>query len=278
MNMLFCPVGVLALLLVAETPHPQQKAGGAPAMQHLADLMAVAKAVGEVPAWENKYVRVYYEVLEYPVAERRVSESRPVVLYVRVAPAPRVVDTRLLEAPQGVRPLWRPGVLPRGLRIELLTPPPAPSRLGEPGTDPPREAVEEEHERYRVILTAFRPFDHGVGAGRLPSVTVFLSEGVVDVSSRGTRRRMGVQAGDAFWFGGGTGPLVPTTGCVMLTSRQRNAPTKFVVSVIYKAYISEPFKMPFKKNGESVYRIVLKALADLTRNAGDRCGYYRWEK
>ncbi len=207
MGVLFCPSALLALLLVAGTPttratnaHPEQKAGAAPVARELADLMAAAKAVGEVPAWENKYVRVYYEVLEYPAADRQVSESRPVVLYIRVAPAPRVVDTRLLDAPQRVRPLWRPGVLPRGVRIELLAPPPAPSRLGEPGTDPPREATEEDHERYRLVLTAFRPFDYGVGAGRLPSVTIFLSEGVVDVSSRGTRRRMGVQPGDAFWF------------------------------------------------------------------------------
>jgi hypothetical protein len=31
-------------------------------------------------------------------------------------------------------------------------------------------------------------------------VTIFLSDGVVDVSNRGSRRRMGVTAGDAFWF------------------------------------------------------------------------------
>jgi hypothetical protein len=31
-------------------------------------------------------------------------------------------------------------------------------------------------------------------------VTIFLSDGVVEVWNRGVRRRMGVRAGDAFWF------------------------------------------------------------------------------
>jgi hypothetical protein len=179
---------------------PEELASGPPTAQQLADLMAVAKAVGEVPAWENAYVRVHYAVLEYPAVERRVAESRPVVLYVRVAPEPQVVNTRLLDAPQGARPSWRPGVVPRGVRIEVLTLPPAPSALGEPGTDPPQGATTDEHGRYRLVLATFRPLDYGVGTGRLPSVTIFLSDGVVEVWSRGVRRRMGVQAGDAFWF------------------------------------------------------------------------------
>jgi hypothetical protein len=205
---------VFALLLVAGAPPGRQQgqtahagtggseefASGAPTVQQPADLMATAKTVGEVPVWENTYVRVHYAQLEYPAAERRIAEARPVVLYVRVAPEPGVVDTRLLDAPQGVRLLWRPGVVPRGVRIELLARPPAPSALGEPGTDPPRGAITEDHERYRLVLATFRPWDYGVGAGRLPSVTIFLSESVIEVWNRGVRRRMGVQAGDAFWF------------------------------------------------------------------------------
>ena len=184
----------------ARKAEPKEFASGAPTAQELADLMAAAKAVGEVPAWENTYVRVHYAVLEYPAVERRAAESRPVVLYVRVAPEPPVVDTRLLDAPQRARPSWRPGVVPRGVRIEVLTLPPAPSALGEPGTDLPRGATTEEHARYRLVLATFRPLDYGVGTGRLPSVTIFLSDSVVEVWSRGVRRRMGVQAGDAFWF------------------------------------------------------------------------------
>jgi hypothetical protein len=56
----------------------------------------------------------------------------------------------------------------------------------------------------QLVLATFRPFDFGAGAGRLPSVTTFLSDGVVEVSSQGLRRRIGVAAGDAFWFEGGT--------------------------------------------------------------------------
>ncbi len=179
-----------ALLLVSGALAPQQPS----------DLMAVARTLGEVPVWENKFVRVHYAALEYPAAERQIAESRPVVLYVRVASGTGVEDTRLLDAPQKTRPLWRPGVTPRGVRIELLAPPPKPSELGEPGTDPPRDSTVEDHERYRLVLATFRSMDFGVGTGRLPSVAIFLSESVVEVWARGVLRRMGVQAGDAFWF------------------------------------------------------------------------------
>jgi hypothetical protein len=175
-------------------------ASGAPTTQQLADLMAAAKVVGEVPVWENAFVRVHYAQLEYPAAERQVAESRPVVLYVRVTQEGRVSDTRLLDAPPKVGDSWRTGVVPRGVRVEVLALPPASSRLGEPGTDPPQGSITEDHGPYRLVLATFRPMDFGVGAGRLPSVTIFLSDGVVDVSSRGVRRRMGVRAGDAFWF------------------------------------------------------------------------------
>lgn len=184
-------LAVLAVLLAA----------GAPAVQRVADLMAAARTVGERPVFENDYVRVRYAVLEYPAAERDVAESRPVVLYVRVAAEPGVEDTRLLEAPPAARPSWRPGVVPCGVHIEVLTPPPAPSGFGEPGTDPPRSAIYEEHgERYRLVIATFQPQDYSVGAGQFPSVTVFLSDGMVEVANRGVRRRMGVQAGSAFWF------------------------------------------------------------------------------
>jgi hypothetical protein len=180
-------------------------ASGTPAAQGLADLVASAKVVGEVFALVNDYVRVRYVVLEYPPAEPRVAESRPIVLYVRVEPEPGIVNARPLYPPPGARPSWRPGVVPRGVRIEVLKPPPAPPALGEPGTDPPRNATtEKEWMGGRLILATFEPFDYVAGTGRFPSVTTFLSDGVVDVTSRGVRRRMAVQAGDAFWFEAGT--------------------------------------------------------------------------
>ena len=175
----------------------------------LADLMTAARPVGEVPRLENEYARLYYTVLEYPEAEPREAANRPVVLYVRIDVASRGVGarqcTRLLDPPRAARPSWRPGVVPRGVHIEMLEPPPAPSALGEPGTDPPGKAVVEETEcGTRVVLATFEPFDPGVGTGPYPSVTTFLSDSVIDVWSRGTRRRLGVQAGDAFWFEGAT--------------------------------------------------------------------------
>jgi len=90
--------------------------------------------------------------------------------------------------------------VPRGVFITLLEPPPPSSGTGEPGTTPPRTAIVEDHGRYQLVLATFRPHDDGVGTGRFPSVTVFLSDGVVDVSNRGLRRRMGIRSGDAHWF------------------------------------------------------------------------------
>jgi hypothetical protein len=136
-----------------------------------------------------------------PPAERRVAESRPLVLYIRVAPEAGLVNTRLLDPPSKGRPSWRLGAMPRAIHVELLKPPPRPSTLGEPGTKPPRDAIAEERRHgVQLVLATFRPFEYGVGTGDLPSVTTFLSDGVVEVSSQGLRRRMAVVAGDAFWF------------------------------------------------------------------------------
>jgi hypothetical protein len=176
-------------------------ASGAAAGQRLADLMAVAKPVRDVRAFANDYVSVRYAVLEYPAAARAVAEARPVVVYIHVAPKPGLANTQVLDPPKGARPLWRPGVVPLGVNVDLLRPPPPPPDLGAPGTDLPREAVEERAwDGGRLVVATFRPFDYAVGTGGFPSVTTFLSEGVVEVASRGLRRRMGVQAGDAFWF------------------------------------------------------------------------------
>ena len=45
----------------------------------------------------------------------------------------------------------------------------------------------------------------GEGTGSSPSVTVFLSDGMLDVSHDGVRRRVAVRAGDAFWLEARTG-------------------------------------------------------------------------
>jgi hypothetical protein len=86
-----------------------------------------------------------------------------------------------------------------------------------------------------------------------------------------------VAGGVAFWFGGGTSVLAPTISTIMLTSRQRNAPTKFIITQLYKAGTMDGFELAFKKKGHSVYQVTYEALADLTRTAGDQVGYHRFE-
>ena len=176
-------------------------AGTVLAAETLADLMAAAKRAGGFVLFENDYVRVHTTILEYPPAPRRAAEERPIVLYLRLASDETTSKTRILEPPRGGRLSWRPGVLPVGIWIELLKPPPKVSSLGDPGTYPPRDAIEEDGWGDGTLtLATFQPFHYGVGLGPLPNVTVFLSDGVVEVSSQGLRRRMGVQAGNVFWF------------------------------------------------------------------------------
>jgi hypothetical protein len=176
-------------------------AGATPHGQGLADLLAAAKIAGEVLAFENDYVRVRDVALEYPAAERAVAESRPVVLFIRVKPESGAGNTQLLDLPRGARPSRQTGTAGRGVIIEVLKQPPAVSPLRDPEADPPRDAVGQmEWEGGRLLVATFEPLHYGDGTGSSPSVTTFLSDGWVEVSSRGVRRRMGVRAGDAFWF------------------------------------------------------------------------------
>jgi hypothetical protein len=181
-------------------------AGGAPQGWSSADLVAAAKPAGEAIALENEHVRVRYQLLEYPAAERAVVESRPVVLYVKVKAQSGPESTTLLDAPRGGRLSWRSGAVPRGVVIEILKHPPTTSLLKNPEADPPPGcSTEAEWTGGRLLVAAFQPMHFGFGTGSAPSVTVFLSDGVVDVSHDEVRRRMGVRAGDAFWFEARTG-------------------------------------------------------------------------
>lgn len=184
-------------------------ASGAIAALGAAQPAPAVRAVGEVVAFVNDWVRVHHTLFEYPVVSAGAAEIRPVVVHVEVSLGAGGAGTRrcsrLLDAPRGVRPSWRPGVVPRGVHVDVLDAPPPPSELGDPGSDLPRDASEDRGWTCgRLVIATFRPFDDGAGLGRAPSVTTFLSDGVVEVSSRGLRRRMGVQAGDAFWFEAGT--------------------------------------------------------------------------
>jgi hypothetical protein len=172
------------------------------AAESLTELMAASKRMAGRVIYENDFVRVHNTILEYPPAPRRVAEDRPVVLYLRLGSDQGFAKTRLLEPPRGARPSWHPGIVPLGIWIELLKPAPRPSSLGDPGTYPPRDAIEETEGwgGGSLYIAAFRPFDYAVGLGPLPTVAVFLSDGVVEVSTKGLRRRMAVQAGYAEWF------------------------------------------------------------------------------
>jgi hypothetical protein len=171
------------------------------AAETLADLLAAVKRSDGRIIFENSYVRVHNTILEYPSAPRRVAEERPVVLYVRLGSDRRTAKTQLLELPPKARPPWQPGIVPLGIWIELLKPPPKYSTLGDPGTYQPRKALEEKDWGDGSLYVAtFLPFDYAVGLGPTPGVAVFLSDGVVEVSSKGLRRRMAVQAGYAEWF------------------------------------------------------------------------------
>lgn len=84
-------------------------------------------------------------------------------------------------------------------------------------------------------------------------------------------------AGDAFYFGGGTGVLAPMTTCVFFSSVRRDAVTKFWVGQLYKAYSKDGFSFAFSKTKKSLMKVTLVGLADLTRTAKDQMGYLRRE-
>lgn len=83
---------------------------------------------------------------------------------------------------------------------------------------------------------------------------------------------------DLFYMGGGTSILAPRTECVVLTSRQRNAPTKFIVYVLYKAFCETGFIVGYTRKKEAIYSLKFVGLADGARNDGDQLGQFFWEK
>ncbi len=176
-------------------------APGPATAQTLGELLATAAPAGELVTLANSCVVVRYIGLEFPPAAAREAATRPTVIYIRVDPGPGILNTVLLEPPPDVRPERSRRAAAMAVHIEVLRPPAATSALGSAGTELPRGAVKDaEWEGGSLTLATFAPLDFGVGAGRFPSVTTFLSEGVVDVSNRGVRRRMAVRAGDTFWF------------------------------------------------------------------------------
>lgn len=116
--------------------------------------------------------------------------------------------------------------------------------------------------------------------GEMASITFTAQEHVVAALKRAfDNTGFDSTAGrELFYMGGGTSVLAPRKECVVLTARQRLAPTKFLVAVLYRAYSPDGFKMSFGKKTKGVYPVTLKGLADVTRTANDQLGYYAVEK
>lgn len=98
-------------------------------------------------------------------------------------------------------------------------------------------------------------------------VTAFDNVGTVDDVSK-----------SLFYAGGGTAVLSPKTQCVVLTSIQRNAPTKFIVTTAYKVYSAQGFEFSVSRSKKSTYKMKLIGLADMSRNDGDRLFQFFREK
>jgi hypothetical protein len=154
-----------------------------------------------VVVFANDYVIVRRVVADSEPSGSSRREALPPVLTIRVDPGPGVLNSTALMPPASARlpsGKARPSV---SIQIQLLNAPPAPSALGSAGSELPRGAVRDrEWAGGCLMLAEFAPMVFGSGAGGHASVTTVLSDGVVDVTSRGVRRRFGVRAGDAFWF------------------------------------------------------------------------------
>lgn len=169
--------------------------------QRAAGLKASARPDAERIVLANDYVVVRRVVADSEPSGSSGLEALPPVASIRVDPGPGVLNSAPLMPPASARlpsGQVRPSV---SIQIQLLQPPPAPSALGNAGSELPRGAVRvREWQAGCLVLASFSPMAMGSGAGGQASVTTFLSDGVLDVTSRGVRRRFGVRAGDAFWF------------------------------------------------------------------------------
>lgn len=79
---------------------------------------------------------------------------------------------------------------------------------------------------------------------------------------------------DAFYFGTGTGAFSVTTQSVFFSSPRRDAPTKYFIGLMYKAYSSKGMNFPFTRTKKGTFAVEMVALCDLTRTAGDQTGQF----
>lgn len=85
-------------------------------------------------------------------------------------------------------------------------------------------------------------------------------------------------AKDLYYGGNGTTIITPSTFVVFLSALHRDNAAKFTYLCLYKAYSVDGIKMPFEKQKPSTYAVTMKALADLTRTAGDHVYQFVNEK
>lgn len=83
---------------------------------------------------------------------------------------------------------------------------------------------------------------------------------------------------DLFYFGNGTSIIAPFTATVFFSSPQRTNPAKYSIGMLYYAYNPEGVRLPFTKTKPMSYKMTFRALADVTRTAGDQGGQFFIEK
>lgn len=79
---------------------------------------------------------------------------------------------------------------------------------------------------------------------------------------------------DMFYGGDASGLVSTLTQTVALTSRRRDAPTKFETLTIYRVYNVEGLAIPYQRTTPANYKVTLKALVDTSRSLGDRV--FQW--
>jgi hypothetical protein len=82
-------------------------------------------------------------------------------------------------------------------------------------------------------------------------------------------------AKDLFYAGG---VYTVASQAVMLVSRQRNAPTKYEVIVLYKAQSMDPVPIMYGRTAESTIGVRLRGVHDTSRNQGDQLFQWYREK
>lgn len=80
---------------------------------------------------------------------------------------------------------------------------------------------------------------------------------------------VGAQNYEEVAFGG---LVAVAKSCIAVVSQRRDAPGKFVVSVLYNAYAQDPIAVAFDRSKPTVYKVKFRGLNIPSRPAGDQTG------